>query len=151
MSDEINGGRLRSFVARIERLEEEIAELNGDKAEVFAEAKGEGWNVKAIKALIAERRKRAKDPNGFLELETEIELYRAALGEPSRVHAHEEMRETLLAPRVVELAAKIAGAAAAGDLDAKAVMAAAKAGRDAMVATIGAIHQRHNAEPEAAE
>ena len=47
MSDAIAvpGNRIRSFVERIEQLETEIHELNEGKKEVFAEAKGEGFDV----------------------------------------------------------------------------------------------------------
>ncbi|MGE0714824.1 MAG: GapR family DNA-binding domain-containing protein [Alphaproteobacteria bacterium] len=85
-----NGGdaRLQSFVERVERVESDIADLNADKAEIYKEAKDEGWNVEAIKFVIGERRKRAKNPTLFDSLQSEIELYRAALGEPSRARAH---------------------------------------------------------------
>lgn len=49
--------QLRSFVERVERLEAEIAELNSDKSDIFKEAKGNGFDVKALKAVIAYRRK----------------------------------------------------------------------------------------------
>ena len=74
------GDRLRSFVRRIENLDDAAAEINADRAEVFKEAKGEGWNVKAIKAVLAERRARRKNPAAFALLQTEIEMYRAQLG-----------------------------------------------------------------------
>lgn len=74
------GDRLRSFVSRIENLDEAAAEINDDRAEVFKEAKGEGWNVKAIKAVLAERRARRKNPGEFATLQAEIDMYRAQLG-----------------------------------------------------------------------
>jgi hypothetical protein len=50
MADEVGiaGHRVRSFVERIEQLEAEIAELSEGKKEVFAEAKGEGFDVKIL-------------------------------------------------------------------------------------------------------
>lgn len=48
---------LRRLVERIERLEEEIKELNNDKRDIYAEAKSGGFDVKALKAVIAYRRK----------------------------------------------------------------------------------------------
>jgi len=54
MADEVGvaGNRVRSFVERIEQLETEIQELNEGKKEVFAEAKGEGFDVKVLKEII---------------------------------------------------------------------------------------------------
>lgn len=85
--------KLRSVVDRVERLEEEIAGLNADKADIYAEAKGFGLDVKPLKALIAKRRKMARDPNAFTEGETVLEMYEAALDgtfAPSRARAREE-------------------------------------------------------------
>ena len=49
MSDvTIPGGRIRSFVERIENIDSELAELNEQKKEVFSEAKGEGFDVKIL-------------------------------------------------------------------------------------------------------
>ena len=56
----IAGGRIRSFVERIEHIEAEVAELNEGKKEVLAEAKGEGFDVKVIKEII-KLRKQDKD------------------------------------------------------------------------------------------
>lgn len=64
--------QLRSIVERIERVEEEIKSLNDDKRDIYAEAKGNGFNVKALKAVIAYRR---KDPTERDELETDVALY----------------------------------------------------------------------------
>ena len=50
MSDtSIPGGRIRSFVERIEQLDTELQELNEFKKEVFAEAKAEGFDVKILR------------------------------------------------------------------------------------------------------
>lgn len=48
---------LRRLVERIEKLEEEIKDLNTDKRDIYAEAKGKGFDVKALKAVVAYRRK----------------------------------------------------------------------------------------------
>ena len=48
----IAGGQIRSFVERIEQIESEIQDLNDGKKEVFAEAKGEGFDVKVIREII---------------------------------------------------------------------------------------------------
>ena len=53
MSDiTIPGGKIRSFVERIENLDSEMQELSEQKKEVFAEAKGEGFDVKILREII---------------------------------------------------------------------------------------------------
>jgi uncharacterized protein (UPF0335 family) len=56
----VAGDRLRAFVERIERLEEEIKQLSDDKKDVYAEAKGDGFDVKILKEVI---RLRKQDKN----------------------------------------------------------------------------------------
>ena len=58
--------QLRAIVARIERLEEEKAALAADLREVYAEAKGNGFDVKALKSVI---RIRKQDENKRREAE----------------------------------------------------------------------------------
>jgi uncharacterized protein (UPF0335 family) len=70
--------RLRSFVQRIERLEEDKAQIGHDVREVYAEAKGEGYDVKVLRRIITLRR---KDPQKRREEDELLELYLAALGE----------------------------------------------------------------------
>lgn len=83
MSDSVGAARLRSFVERIERMEEEIAAANADKREIYAEAKHARYDVKALKAVIAIRRKRAVDAEGLQEHDAMVALYMGALdGEP---------------------------------------------------------------------
>lgn len=69
--------QLRSIVERIERLEAEIAALNEDKKEVYAEAKANGFDVKIIKRVVALRRQDAAER---IEAENLIYLYMAAVG-----------------------------------------------------------------------
>lgn len=69
--------QLRTFVERIERLEEEIKAINDDKKDIFAEAKANGFDVKALKAVIAMRR---QDADARREHETIVDLYASALG-----------------------------------------------------------------------
>ncbi len=78
MSDSVGiaGDRIRSFVERIEHLEEEIQGLNEGKKEVFAEAKGEGFDVKILKEII-KIRKQDKDERD--EQETLLDLYMQAM------------------------------------------------------------------------
>lgn len=74
----IPGGRIRSFVERIEQIEGEIAELNEGKKEVFAEAKGEGYDVKILRKVI---RIRKQDKAKRQEEDAILDLYLSALGE----------------------------------------------------------------------
>lgn len=68
---------LRQFIERIERLEEEKAAIAGDIKEVIGEAKGRGYDSKAIRTII---RLRKKDANTRIEEETILQTYMAALG-----------------------------------------------------------------------
>jgi uncharacterized protein (UPF0335 family) len=68
---------LKAFVERIERLEEEIKVLNDDKRDVYAEAKANGFDVKALKRVVAYRR---KDLEQAKEEEAIFETYMQALG-----------------------------------------------------------------------
>jgi uncharacterized protein (UPF0335 family) len=80
MSDtSIPGGRIRSFVERIEHLDTELQELNEQKKEVFAEAKSEGFDVKIIKE-ITRLRKQDKDERD--EHETLLDMYMRAMEAP---------------------------------------------------------------------
>jgi uncharacterized protein (UPF0335 family) len=69
--------RLRSFVERIERLEEERAALGADIREVFAEAKGTGFDTKVMRQVIKLRKMEAADRQ---EQDHLLELYKRALG-----------------------------------------------------------------------
>lgn len=55
--DDTAQGRLRTLVDRLERLEEDRLAVMADKKEVFAEAKGEGYDVKPIRKLLALRKR----------------------------------------------------------------------------------------------
>src|SRR5215469_10178793 len=77
MSDiSVPGGRIRSFIERIENLDTELQELNEQKKEVFAEAKGEGFDVKILKEII-KLRKQDKDERD--EHETLLDMYLRAM------------------------------------------------------------------------
>lgn len=73
----ISADRLKSFVERIEKLEEERAAIGGDVREVYAEAKGVGYDVKTMRKLVALRKLDAADR---AEQETLLDVYKAALG-----------------------------------------------------------------------
>lgn len=70
------GEQLKTIVERIERLHEEKKAMEDDIRDVYAEAKGTGFDVKAIKAIIALRR---QDPAEIREQETILETYVRAL------------------------------------------------------------------------
>jgi uncharacterized protein (UPF0335 family) len=85
MSDvTIPGARIRSFVERIENLDSELQELNEQKKEVFAEAKGEGFDVKVLKEIIKLRK---QDQDERDEHESLLDLYMRAMetSEPEEV------------------------------------------------------------------
>ena len=69
--------RLRSIVDRVERLNEERAALGSDIKDIFTEAKSAGFDVKALRALIRERK---EDPEERAEREALVEVYKRALG-----------------------------------------------------------------------
>lgn len=75
--DGVAADQLRALIERVERLNEEIAALNDDKKDVFAEAKAHGFDVPAIKQVI---KIRATDANAWAEFEAIVDLYRTALG-----------------------------------------------------------------------
>jgi len=77
MSDiTIPGGKIRSFVERIENLDAELAELNEQKKEVFAEAKGEGFDVRILKEIIKLRKQDKEERD---EREGLLDLYLRAM------------------------------------------------------------------------
>jgi uncharacterized protein (UPF0335 family) len=69
--------QLRAFVERIERLEEEKKTISDDIRDVYAEAKGNGYDVKALRAII---RLRKQDKDERQEQEAILETYMHALG-----------------------------------------------------------------------
>jgi uncharacterized protein (UPF0335 family) len=80
MSDVVGipGNRIRSFVERIEQIENEIKDLNEAKKEVFSEAKGEGFDVKILKEIIKLRK---QDQDERDEHETLLDVYMRAMDE----------------------------------------------------------------------
>jgi len=76
MTERAHTGDLRQIIERIERLEAEKADIADMAKEVYAEAKGRGYDTKALRKVIA-RRKRDRDD--LAEEEAVIEMYEAAL------------------------------------------------------------------------
>ncbi|MDP9809902.1 uncharacterized protein (UPF0335 family) [Rhizobium tibeticum] len=75
--ENVAAAELRAFIERIERLEEEKQTIQDDIKDVFGEAKGRGYDTKAMKTII---RLRKKDANERLEEESILQTYMAALG-----------------------------------------------------------------------
>lgn len=73
----VSGQRLKAFVERIERLEEEKAGLAEDIKDIFAESKAVGFDTKTIRKII---RLRKMDREKRREEEELLELYKSALG-----------------------------------------------------------------------
>jgi uncharacterized protein (UPF0335 family) len=73
----IAGEQLRSYIERIERLEEEKAALAADIREIFSESKGNGFDVKIMRQII---RLRKLDREDRQEQEELLQLYQHAIG-----------------------------------------------------------------------
>ena len=73
----IAAAQLRSFIERIERLEEEKAEAAGAIRDVYAEAKGHGFDARTMRTIVRLRKMESSDRQ---EQEAFLDLYRAALG-----------------------------------------------------------------------
>ena len=76
-SDSVAQDQLRAFIERIERMEEEKKAIADDIKEIYAEAKGNGFDTKVLRQII---RIRKQDANERMEQEALLELYMAALG-----------------------------------------------------------------------
>ena len=72
----VSADRLKSFVERIERLEEEKSALAGDIREIYAEAKGSGFDARILRQVV---RLRKMDRADRREQEELLELYKRAL------------------------------------------------------------------------
>jgi uncharacterized protein (UPF0335 family) len=68
---------LKAIIERIERLEEEKKTISDDISDVYAEAKGNGYDIKALRTIV---RMRKLDANERAEAETILETYMQALG-----------------------------------------------------------------------
>tara|TARA_B100001750_G_C15373143_1_gene528403 strand:+ start:156 stop:455 length:300 start_codon:yes stop_codon:yes gene_type:complete len=73
----VAGARLKSFIERIERLEEEKAAIASDIKDVYAEAKGTGFDTKTIRKIISLRK---VDTEKRREADEILDLYKSAIG-----------------------------------------------------------------------
>lgn len=76
---DIAAEELTQFVERAERIGAEKKDLSDQEKELFAEAKGRGYDTKILRKLIALR---ARDPNDVAEEEAVLEMYKKALKMP---------------------------------------------------------------------
>lgn len=74
----VSNERVRSIVSRILQLKSEIVGLNNDVADIYDEARSNGDDIPALKALISEIIKKEKNPTKFEELGSWLEVYRRA-------------------------------------------------------------------------
>jgi len=73
----VSGERLRSLIGRIEKLEEDKAAVSEDIKEVYAEAKGTGFNVPTIRQIVKLRKMELEKRRENAEL---LSLYQSAIG-----------------------------------------------------------------------
>ena len=73
----IAGDRLKSFVERIERLEEERRSIGDDVKAVYAEAKAAGFDVKTMRKVV---QRRQQDQHELFEQDELLDLYERAIG-----------------------------------------------------------------------
>jgi uncharacterized protein (UPF0335 family) len=76
-SNAVDGGHLRAFIERIEKLEEEKRAIGDDIKDVYAEAKGTGFDPKVMRKIVSLRR---QDKHKRQEEEEILDLYLSALG-----------------------------------------------------------------------
>lgn len=69
--------QLKSIIDRVENLNEQIKELGSDRSDIFKEAGGNGFDVKALRQIV---RLRAEDPSKRAEREAILETYMTTLG-----------------------------------------------------------------------
>ena len=75
--ENISAGQLRSFIEKLENLEQDKAEISETIRDVFSEAKSEGFDVKVMRQLLKLRRMKKEE---LAEQEELLDLYRQALG-----------------------------------------------------------------------
>ena len=75
--DAVSAGELRAFIERIETEEERKREIADEIKEIYAEAKGRGYDTKALRKIVQIRRKSAEERE---EEDAILETYLAALG-----------------------------------------------------------------------
>lgn len=92
-SDSVAQDQIRAFVDRILRLKEEAASIKGDIREVYAEAKGNGFDKTVLGKVVGYVEKRAAGANDLAEAEALFDLYLSAYDGASVSHTHAYTRE----------------------------------------------------------
>ena len=73
----VTADELRQFIERVEQLEAEKKDIAEQEKELFAEAKGRGYDTKVLRKIIALRKRK---PDDIAEEEAVMDMYKAALG-----------------------------------------------------------------------
>ena len=73
----VAGDQLRALVERIEHVEEEIKALTEDKKDIYAEAKGQGFDIKILREVVRIRKKDSRERD---EAESLLDVYLHAIG-----------------------------------------------------------------------
>ena len=76
-SNTVAADQLRSFIERLERLDEEIKGLNEDKSDIYKEAKSNGFDAKVMRRVLAIRKQDASERQ---EQDAILAMYLSALG-----------------------------------------------------------------------
>ena len=77
MTDNVTAAELRQFIERVEQLDAEKADIQEQRKEVLAEAKGRGYDTKILLKVVALRKRK---PDEIAEEEAVLEMYRQAVG-----------------------------------------------------------------------
>jgi uncharacterized protein (UPF0335 family) len=100
VEDSVAQDQLRAFIERIERMEEEKAAIAADIKEIYAEAKGNGFDTKILRKIVTIRK---QDANERMEQEALLDLYMGALGMGGDVSsAYSENRRNSIADEIDE-------------------------------------------------
>ena len=75
-NSEVGGAELLAFIERVERVQSDIDDRNGDKSEIYQEMKSRGFDTRAVKKLVARRR---LDPAARAEQDAILEIYQTAI------------------------------------------------------------------------
>ena len=70
---------LPAYLERVKRLNEEMQAFKDDIKEVFAEAKGKGYDVAAMKRILREQKRKEKDPDKWREENDSFDVYASAV------------------------------------------------------------------------
>lgn len=129
MTDSVAQDQIRAFVDRILRLKEEAKSINGDIREVYAEAKGNGFDKTVLGKLVSYVEKRATGAADLQEAEALFDLYLSAYDGASHTHAREEASEADWQAMRQWASARIASGADEAEHDADGVIIESTAAR----------------------